>query len=280
MFKKLAKKVLSKNLALNTMVYSIKFELNHRQDFSNLDNDEKTILSQIKKYGYYVIPDFFDEEYCKNCILDIDDMLKNKKEFIREDSAFDYRIFGAEYLSENIKQFADNEFFNKLANAYNSKPTTNAFTLAARIEARDQEFGSGGSWHRDSFLRQFKSTVYLNDVDESNGPFQLLINSHKLSHTIEDEKTANMDSMESRFDVETVNKLVNKKPDRLKTFTGKAGTVIFVDTSCIHRGSPLKKGVRYALTNYFFERNQITPHLIEHFSPLVSPKKVLEKYQN
>jgi len=49
-----------------------------------------------------------------------------------------------------------------------------------------------------------------------------------------------------------------------------------VDTSTIHRGSPLKNGIRYALTNYYFENSQINSHLVEHFSPLVSPEKVLK----
>ena len=50
---------------------------------------------------------------------------------------------------------------------------------------------------------------------------------------------------------------------------------MLVDTSIIHRGIPVKNGIRYALTNYFFEKSQINSHLIEHFSPLVSPEKVL-----
>ena len=149
----------------------LRFELKHKQDFSETTDEEKKILEIIKKQGYCVIPDYFDEQFCKNCIKDIDWMLENKKEFIREDSKFDLRIFGAEHLSENIKKFAEEKFFEKLANIYNSKPTVNAFTLAARIESRDQEFGSGGSWHRDGSLRQFKTIVYLNDVDENNGPF-------------------------------------------------------------------------------------------------------------
>lgn len=280
LFKKIAKKILSKNSKLNTKVITWKFELEHKQDFSKNSQEEIDFLEKIKEDGYVVIPNYFDKDFCDKCIKDIDKMLANKKEFIREDSEFDYRIFGAEYLSDNIKKFADHPFFNKLANSYNAKPTVNAFTLAARLEAHEQEFGSGGSWHKDNALRQFKSIVYLTDVDENSGPFQLIDKSNNPSNFSEDSKTAQVDSMESRFDVTTVDKIIAKNPDRLKTITGKAGNVILVDSSSIHRGAPIKKGVRYALTNYFFEKDQITPSLIEHFSPLVSPESVLEKVQN
>ena len=82
--------------------------------------------------------------------------------------------------------------------------------------------------------------------------------------------------MQCRFNQKTVEKIIKDEPERLKTLTGKAGTVVLVDTSTIHRGTPLKNGVRYALTNYFFENSQINSHLVEHFSPLVSPEKVLQ----
>lgn len=53
--------------------------------------------------------------------------------------------------------------------------------------------------------------------------------------------------------------------------------MVLVDRSVIYRGTPLKSGTRYALTNYFFEKSQIHSHLVEHFSPIVSPQTVLQK---
>ena len=50
------------------------------------------------------------------------------------------------------------------------------------------EYGSGGSWHRDSYLRQFKSLIYLNDVTDENGPFQVLTDSHKTEQIKKDKK--------------------------------------------------------------------------------------------
>jgi len=273
MFRKIAKKILTKSPKAYTAVHTSNFERTHKQDFSKLDKKSMDILIEVKKNGYAVIRNFFSEEQCQKCIDDMDDMFKNNKEFVQKQE--DLRIFGAEELSENIKIFSEHSLLNKLAGTYNGVPTCCAFTLAGRIETlgKDAQYGSGGPWHRDSYFRQFKSLIYLNDVDENNGPFQLIHQSHETKDA--DRKIAELEHMQSSFLQEKVDKIIKNNPNRLKTLTGKAGTLVLVDTSIIHRGIPVKNGIRYALTNYFFERSQINPHLIEHFSPLVSPEKVL-----
>ena len=276
MFRKIAKKILTKSPKTYTAIHQANFERKHKQNFSNLNEKEKELLLEIKKNGYMVIPDFFDKKTCDACIKDMDWMYENKKEFVHKSEYADHRIFGAEELSENINKFGNHQLLLKLANAYNAVPTSNGFTLAGKIETTGHEYGSGGSWHRDSYFRQFKSLLYLTDVTEDNGPFQVIHASHDKKNISHDSKSANLESMQCEFKQETVEKILKDEPERLKTFTAKAGTVVLVDTSTIHRGIPLKNGVRYALTNYFFENTQITPQLVEHFSPLVSPEKVLK----
>ena len=65
---------------------------------------------------------------------------------------------------------------------------------------------------------------------------------------------------------------------KLKNFGDKiinkdlAGTLILLDTSYIHRGKPLKKNVRYALTNYFYPKKIFSDHE-NHFQPML--KKII-----
>lgn len=275
MFRKIAKKILTKSPKAYTAVHTANFERTHKQDFSKLNGEEKGFLEEIQKNGYIVLPDFFDKEFCQTCMDEMDKMYENKKEFVHDDDYGDSRIFGAEELSENIKKFYEHPLLNKLANTYSAVDTCCGFTLAGRIKATGNEYGSGGPWHRDSYFRQFKSLLYLTDVSENNGPFQIIRGSHKHEQIMEDSKSGDLESMQCTFPQETVDKILKDDPSRLDTLTAKAGTVVLVDTSSIHRGIPLKEGIRYALTNYFFEKTQINSHLVEHFAPIVSPEKVL-----
>jgi len=271
------KQIVYRNSSLAAGLYLFRQRLLHPQDFSNFSEDEKKLLIEIQRNGYVVIPDFIDKEFCNNCIKDMDLMMKNHQEVVQKYS--DLRIFGSEHFSENIMRFANNKFLKTLANHYNTIETDNGFTLANVIEFSEESknLGSGGGWHRDSKNRQFKAILYLNDVTEENGAYQIIKKSHKLLPLLDDIKTGGLDYKIVRFSDQQINKILNKNPERLHTLTGKAGTVIIKDCSAIHRGSPLKSGKRYALTNYYFYLSQINTKLTEHFAPLASPEKVLEK---
>lgn len=275
MIKYAAKKILFKNPRLSTFVCEINFKRKHKQDFSAVPEYELNIIKEIQKNSIYIIPNFVDEDFCKKCREEIDNLLIKHKEFVQEYS--DLRIFGAEELSDIINQFATHKFLNKFANYYNTDETCNAFTLANRIEfnEKSKKLGSGGGWHRDSLYRQVKAILYLNDVNEKNGAYQIIKNSHKLRSRLQDIGIGGIDSTQVRFSDQQVEKIIQNDPSRLITVKGKAGTLILKDCSAIHRGSPLKEGIRYALTNYFLFKSELNAQLIKHFSPVVSPEKIL-----
>jgi len=202
--------------------------------------------------------------------------MENKKQYVQKFS--DLRIFGSEHLSKNILEFAHDPFINDLSNTYNGTETVTAFTLSNRIVFSNDShiIGSGGGWHRDSNNRQFKSILYLNDVTENNGVYQIIEKSHKLVSYLKDSKNGKLSPGVIRFSDGQIDRIIKNNPERLKTIVGKAGTLIVKDCSCIHRGSPLKEGKRYALTNYIFDKSLISQRLVDHFSPIVSPEYVLK----
>ena len=90
--------------------------------------------------------------------------------------------------------------------------------------------------------------MYLNDVTPENGPFQIIPKSSSLNFHIL--KTNTPDKYQF-----TDNEIQNyiSSSDQIKEITAKAGTLVLFDTNCIHRGKPITKGTRYALTNYYTE---------------------------
>ncbi len=102
-------------------------------------------------------------------------------------------------------------------------------------------------YHVDSFGREFKSFLYLDDVDEGNGPFTYLRGTHRQRLTrIRKQLARNGGRPRTSFD-----------PDELRPFLGEeaklvgpAGTLILTDVRGFHRGSPQLSRSRSVLVNY------------------------------
>ena len=80
MFRKIAKKILTKSPKTYTAIHQANFQRKHKQNFSTLNEKEKKILLEINKNGYMVINDFLNKEICDACVKDMDWMFENKKE--------------------------------------------------------------------------------------------------------------------------------------------------------------------------------------------------------
>jgi ectoine hydroxylase-related dioxygenase (phytanoyl-CoA dioxygenase family) len=233
------------------------------------DNMINGYVGTLKKDGYVVINNFFNKENCKLVIEEINNFYKKYPNKVWLDkSKSEYRIHGAEKISINIKNF----FINSLSSivgavCFNGK-LSNLMTMANRIVFTQNNLGSGGGWHRDDVEFQFKAILYLVDVNENNGPFQLIKYSNKLKFIIRDCYRYKMRINETRLSEKKINEIINAEPERLKTITGSAGTLILVDTSLIHRGRPLASGLRYALTNYYYPSYKLKS-MQNHFLPKV-----------
>jgi ectoine hydroxylase-related dioxygenase (phytanoyl-CoA dioxygenase family) len=111
--------------------------------------------------------------------------------------------------------------------------------------------------------------LYLNDVTNENGPFELILDSNKLLFNFNLFFKTNKKFPDTRFENDEVMKIINFNKEKILRITGKAGTLILVDTSLLHRGAPVKKGNRYALTNYFYPSYALHMHQ-NSFVPRIS----------
>jgi len=106
--------VIKKNQSFFASGYLLHQKLRYNQNFSKFEKNEQNILNQIQDKGYAVIPNFVDEDFCNQCIEDLELMIVDHSEYVQKKS--DLRIFGAEELSKNIKEYSSNKFLFDLMN--------------------------------------------------------------------------------------------------------------------------------------------------------------------
>ncbi|HLT71720.1 MAG TPA: phytanoyl-CoA dioxygenase family protein [Cyclobacteriaceae bacterium] len=224
-----------------------------------LDDKGREILEAVKSKGYYVWKGFYTRETCQELIKEVDTLIERKRGLkVYDDS--DIRIYAGHKYSDKINSFNKNELLNDVAENFLGMRATAFFTLSAKITYKEGNLGSGQGWHRDTYRPfQFKAMVYLTDVDEASGPFELIEGSHTKFSLIEYAAKNDIPPNQHRFTEKEVEVLSRGKERRI--FVGNAGDLIIFNSYCIHRGAPLKSGFRYALTNYYYpihviERNR------------------------
>jgi hypothetical protein len=125
-------------------------------------------------------------------------------------------------------------------------------------------------WHRDKEdWRMIKIAVYLNDVDESGGPYQCVnaVTNNLLVATLPKYKGLTHTEMQELLD--------DPSDQWLISCTGAAGTVIFTDTSrCYHRGKPPIQNDRSAIFFHYFSYRPKNPFYCDR-SPL-SSQQIIE----
>lgn len=240
--------------------------MEHFRDLSTLV-DRKDVLKKLKRDGYFYIEGAYDANFCARAINFIDNYHD------QEDVNFHYgnseiRIWHAQDKNPEFKSFVkeSNLFFLKLF-----EKSINILTLLAirnkKIESENSSFLKG-RWHIDSFTSQVKLFLFLTDTSERAGPFEFIPRTHTLRFKIRHffayffklnfPFTFKLRKYQSLKD-SWVDKLISRKYPS-KPFICKAGTVLVVDTTAIHRARPCLEGNRYAIVSYYpslFRANKV-----------------------
>jgi hypothetical protein len=192
---------------------------------------KEQVLQNLATTGICVIEEYYDKEFCEQAIKDIEDGLIKYPDKVQSESkegtSGDFRLFKMENRYDTGKRFA-------------GKVTHNP----------DKQTNSGGGWHRDNRAKQVKTLVYLSDVSEENGPYLFLPHSDKF-----DLPTRDGVGKVTRYEDKIIEEFCKENKFEPFRVAGKAGTVIFTDTSFIHRGANINSGTRYTYTNYYFENH-------------------------
>jgi len=116
-------------------------------------------------------------------------------------------------------------------------------------------------WHRDrEDARMLKVAIYLTDVDETGGPFEMITPEFQnLVDAREGWKYPVMDSARLNAGIPPA-----MRENGIRTITGKRGTVMFADAARFHhRGKPPTRSHRDAIFHSFFSRTPRHPYCCE-----------------
>lgn len=238
----------------------------------------QSYLNTLKKKGFVKIPNFLSQEMCNKIINIIEKFMNDYPNLTWKDQMnSDTRIFGAENISSELTSILKNfiDLSKKVGERYLKQKIGLYMIMANRTKFTKNNLGSGNGWHKDSYSKQFKSILYLKDVNDNNGPFQLIENSNKNIFMLKLFLKLKDKFPNTRFSEKEISMLLTDRKNKIVNIKGKAGTLILVDTSYLHRGKPLKENCRYALTSYFFSSEKFQNHK-GHFEPKIEKMTGLE----
>lgn len=117
---------------------------------------------------------------------------------------------------------------------------TNAWFSLPSAQFKSNLSSNAQMFHQDKeFVKFLKVFVYLTDVGMEQGPHSYIEGSHL------DELHRKGPGLSDRVADADIGKYYD--PSRLKTVIGPAGMVLFGDTSCVHKGEPVRAGYRVLL---------------------------------
>jgi len=231
--------------------------MTHTNDFLHQVNFENA-RRDLKKNGYYIIENAYDQDFCSKAIEFIDTYNSESSEVNYEGS--ELRIWDAQKKDSLLNRF--NQDCNLSMSSFLQKHMEAHTLLAIRnrpVNSSDESLKKG-RWHLDSLTKQMKIFLFLTDTTESSGPFEFIPKTHTNTFklrmlcggaylTLSDILSGGDRSYQKLSD-DWVAKLATKgfQPTPLIC---KAGTMLVVDTSAIHRARPCLEECRYALTAYF-----------------------------
>ena len=230
-----------------------------------LDDEQRAWLADIRRQGYVVVEGYWDRRRA----LDLRDKLlpfvedAQSKELDcgayvhcrANDKNYDSgvrRIHRVDRIFPELKEHRFNKRILDVAAAYCGIPFySGALMFQHNIAGRGTRY-----FHVDTYRKEMKSFLYLDDVDENNGPFTFIPGSHKARlRRIRKQIIGNTDEVDTTFFDRDIGPMLKRE----KPLCAPAGSLIIADVRGLHRGMPQRDGTRSILVNYLVTK----PHELE-----------------
>lgn len=219
-----------------------------------LSNYLKKHHLKIKKDGYTVIESDFTlqndsiKNLVKICNKKKKEILKKISVEIKKNKRKDYFFSVTDLFPDKyLYQLAYSSFvFDVVNNVFNFTPNVRYISVWCNFSNNKKEVIETQIFHRDSDdTNLLKAFVYLNDVNENNGPFAFIQGTHRKFRSLFFWwflKLFRLRDRSASLSDSSVRKYFNK--NRIKTIVGKAGSCILADTNGLHKGTKPKIGYR------------------------------------
>ena len=223
-----------------------------------LDERQRSALEALRRDGYAVIENYWDRDRALTMGAKLESYLEVGGDHEFEGGAYARfwdsrptdkgvrRIYHVERLVEELKAVRSDPFVLDVVTSYYGVPFHSGalvfqHNLRTTVNTR--------SYHVDAFNKEFKSFIYLDDVDGGNGPFAYIPGTHRdrirLMRKI---ISGSGDHAPTGFPAEELGRLVDKEVQ----ISGSAGTLILADVRGLHRGTPQSERSRSVLVNYLY----------------------------
>jgi hypothetical protein len=249
---------------LKSTVYSVRDDLGdfvkHRppRKPSGLSDAQLVALESLRRDGYAVVEGFWPREQALALRDRLESYLQPEESrdfdsgaYIRfwDDRNYDEgvrRLYHVEQEIPELKEYRHDPFTFGVVDAYYGFPVHSGLLM---YQHNTRSNANTRYYHVDVFSKEFKSFMYLDDVDEGNGPFTYLPGTHTSHYRrLRKQLLWNGEGASTSFSDDDLGPLLTRE----KQITGQAGTMILADVRGFHRGSPQLERSRSALVNYIY----------------------------
>lgn len=281
------------------------FNLGDDQDENHKKKVEE-ISSQIKKKGFYVLENYFNEEFVEGIKEELKEVkyfsnlnifkttkLKNIKNTKHQDSTFQSNLTSIK-IRENsyLHKLFSNTFFKDVAGLYfESNPYLTASVAfytkpkAKKHYTQEEIYKSAQNYHYDySHLNFLKVFVYLTDIPEPEfGSHSFIEKTHAENFKYPEQKKDFVESSIRQYyngcyggviKDEWINQ--NFSSSEINNFCFKKGSIIFEDTSGLHRGHNCTMGNR-EMISLIYSLSNISGSWTRNRQPEIEMNKVEQK---
>lgn len=226
----------------------IYFSQNFKKIYYDIDSqlkhkiDKNKVIAELNNNGFFFVPSLFNNDTMKVINDEFDKLISDKS---YENSAENFknvtqlRLSQIELLDKKLLyfySFFSNKSLKKIISSYfrtNHKYNHQIFFQKTNLTNKPP----ANEIHFDK-LHQIKIWIFVNSVDENNGPIELFLGSHKENK----EKRLNFyEKQDFNSELNNINQYKHSKGTKM---TGPMGSVLIFDSDLFHRASPVNEGKR------------------------------------